>query len=401
MGKKLTPNQAEFERQTKRIRDMMKGMEGMGYKFSRSPIDDLPQRVSAKKISELQSVTTDTLKRYADKPDNKSPKVGSQAAEEAPHRRTSHLSEDDTSTGVGRRGGNHNGNHANLQHNGNSENLQHKGNPENLQHKGNPENLQHKGNPANLQHKGNPANLQHKGNPANLQHKGNPANLQHKGNPANLQHKGNPANLQHKGNPANLKPHPENLKHKGNPENLKRKGNPANLQPHPENLKPHPENLKPGGKKGSKRSSRKSPKDTDLYGIIYSSFWDIIEYDFKSVYGQTGRDIVADWANYMIEKYGEEMFVIGLNIAAADGHVLSTEMMYDDALRLDFFMEVVKAINDQLGETTSFEDSHSMRVLNDRESMSIYGTVNYKLNEIAADSRYQQGEEENYYNEWD
>ena len=338
MGKKLTPNQAEFERQTKRIRDMMKGMEGQGYKFSRSPIDDLPQRVSAKKISELQSVTHDTLKRYADKPDNKPPKVGSQTAEEAPRRRTSHLSEDDTSTGVGRRGGNHNG---------------------------------------------------------------NPANLQHNGNPENLQHNGNPANLQHKGNPANLKPHPENLKHKGNPENLKRKGNPANLQPHPENLKPHPENLKPGGKKGSKRRTRKSPKDTDLYGIIYSTFWDIIEYDFKSVYGQTGRDIVAEWAKYMIDKYGEEMFVIGLNIAAADGHVLSTEMMYDDALRLDFFMEVVRAINNQLGEKTSFDDSHSMRVLNDRESMSIYGTVNYKLNEISADSRYQQGEEENYYNDWD
>ena len=315
MGKKLTPNQAEFERQTKRIRDMMKGMEGAGYKFSRSPIDDLPQRVSAKKIAELQSVTPDTLKRYADKPDTKPPKVGSQTAEEAPHRRTSHLSEGDSSTGVGRRGGNHNG------------------------------------------------------NPANLQHNGNPANLQHKGNPANLQHNGNPANLQHKGNPANLKPHPENLK--------------------------------PGGKKGSKRHTRKSPKDTDLYGIIYSSFWEIIEYDFKSVYGQTGRDIVADWANYMIEKYGEELFVIGLNIASADGHVLSTEMMYDDALRLDFFMEVVKAINDQMGETTSFEDSHSMRVLNDRESMSIYGTVNYKLNEIAADSRYQQGEEENYYDDWE
>ena len=313
MGKKLTPNQAEFERQTKRIRDMMKGMEGQGYKFSRSPIDDLPQRVSAKKISELQSVTPDTLKQYADKPDNKPPKVGSQTAEEAPRRRTSHLSEDETSTGIGRRGGNHNG---------------------------------------------------------------NPANLQHNGNPANLQHNGNPANLQHKGNPANLKPHPENLK-------------------------PHPENLKAGGNKGSKRSNQKSPKDTDLYGIIYTSFWDTIEYDFKSVYGQTGRDIVADWANYMIDKYGEEMFVIGLNIAAADGHVLSTEMMYDDALRLDFFMEVVKAINDQLGETTSFEDSHSMRVLNDRESMSIYGTVNYKLNEISADSRYQQGEEENYYNDWD
>ena len=338
MGKKLTPNQAEFERQTKRIRDMMKGMEGQGYKFSRSPIDDLPQRVSAKKISDLQSVTPDTLKRYADKPDSKPPKVGSQTAEEAPHRRTSHLSEDDTSTGVGRRGGNHNG---------------------------------------------------------------NPENLQHKGNPANLQHNGNPENLKHKGNPANLTPHPENLQHKGNPANLKHKGNPANLTPHPENLHPHPENLKAGGKKGSKRHTRKSPKDTDLYGIIYSSFWEIIEYDFKSVYGQTGRDIVADWANYMIEKYGEEMFVIGLNIAAADGHVLSTEMMYDDALRLDFFMEVVKAINDQLGEITSFEDSHSMRVLNDRESMSIYGTVNYKLNEIAADSRYQQGEEENYYNDWD
>ena len=365
MGKKLTPNQAEFERQTKRIRDMMKGMEGQGYKFSRSPIDDLPQRVSAKKISELQSVTPDTLKRYADKPDNKPHKVGSQAAEEAPHRRTSHLNEDDTSTGVGRRGGNHNG---------------------------------------------NPANLQHNGNPANLQHKGNPANLQHNGNPDNLQHKGNPANLQHKGNPANLQPHPENLQHKGNPANLQHKGNPANLKPHPENLQPHPENLKAGGKKGKrkKRRNKKNPtqhtnsnaqsaQNTDMYGMILHSFWEVVNYDFKSVYGQQGRDIVADWANGLIGEYGEEMFVKALKEAADNGKVLTTEMMYDDTMRLDFFLEVVDSIHKLLGDETSFDERENTIKSNSRDGR----TLNERINEITADARYQRGEEENYYDDWD
>ena len=347
MGKKLTPNQAEFERQTKRIRDMMKGMEGQGYKFSRSPIDDLPQRVSAKKISELQSVTHDTLKRYADKADNKSPKVGSQAAEEAPHRRTSHLSEDDTSTGVGRRGGNHNG---------------------------------------------------------------NPSNLNHNGNPANLQHKGNPANLQHNGNPANLTPHPENLQHKGNPANLKHKGNPANLKPHPENLKPHPENLKPGGKKGKRKKRRKkknptqhinnnaqSAQNTDMYGMILHSFWEVVNYDFKSVYGQQGRDIVADWANGLIGEYGEEMFVKALKEAADNGKVLTTEMMYDDTMRLDFFLEVVDSIHKLLGDETSFDERENTIKSNNRDGH----TLNERINEITADARYQRGEEENYYDDWD
>ena len=100
------------------------------------------------------------------------------------------------------------------------------------------------------------------------------------------------------------------------------------------------------------------------------------------------------------------MFVIGLNIAASDGHVLSTEMMYDDALRLDFFMEVVKAINDQLGEHTGFEDRHETELFNRRDLGQYHGTnpamtLNERINELTADSRYQQGEEENYYTDWD
>ena len=305
MGKKLTPNQQEFQRQTKRINDMMRQMEMVGYRFHSSPIEDAPERVSSKRIAELQAITPQSLKKYAHLPERKPPSIPKPPNGEAPHHRPSHLSEDDKGTGIDRRGGH-----------------------------------------------------------------GNPANLQHTGNPH-----GNPANLQHTGNPANLRPHPENLRHGG-------------------------------GNMGGGRVNKPRTKDTDLYGIIYSAFWETIDYDFKSAYGQTGRDTVAEWANHMIDKYGEEMFVIGLNVAASDGHVLSTEMMYDDALRLDFFMEVVKAINDQLGQHTGFEDRHENELLNRRDLGHYYGTnpaitLNERLNDITADSRYQQGEEENYYKDWD
>lgn len=64
--KKLTANQAEWEKQQKRLQRLLTKLEQEGMTFTHSPIPETPHRITQKKLEDIKSITKKTLKSLAD-----------------------------------------------------------------------------------------------------------------------------------------------------------------------------------------------------------------------------------------------------------------------------------------------------------------------------------------------
>lgn len=59
--KKLTPNQAEFKKELRRINRFIKAAEARGFRFDKAIIPEMPTRVTKKRLDKIKELTPDVL----------------------------------------------------------------------------------------------------------------------------------------------------------------------------------------------------------------------------------------------------------------------------------------------------------------------------------------------------
>ena len=70
MDKNITPNQQEWEKELKRLNQLIKRAEKRGYIFDENIIPKTPKRITKKKLSEIKEIKADALyntAKYFDK----------------------------------------------------------------------------------------------------------------------------------------------------------------------------------------------------------------------------------------------------------------------------------------------------------------------------------------------